>query len=148
MLYFYSKYRSYFIGAGKKNCTASRLFWPEARFEGFFGLREAVTPIKGQKIPRNWAKAKRVWTKCWSVKNQVSCRFFGFKTNRNASIFTFLSECGVNSYWKKVGLAGTVAASTENFEPPPSLPCRDSSLNTQNHSQTQDSRMNSAVNTQ
>ena len=59
----------------KKNfCTASRLFWPEARFEGFFGLREAVRPLEGQKIPRNGPKAKRVWTKCktcfcpWSYK--------------------------------------------------------------------------------
>ena len=88
MLYFYSKYRSYFIGAGtkKKFCTASRLFWPEAHFEGFFGLREAVRPLEGQKIPRNGPKAKRVWTKCktcfcpwsykiWSVLS-VKCNFF------------------------------------------------------------------------
>ena len=71
----------------KKNfCTASRLFWPEARFEGFFGLREAVRPLEGQKIPRNGPKAKRVWTKCktcfcpwsykiWSVLS-VKCNFF------------------------------------------------------------------------
>ena len=44
--------------------TASRLFRPEARFKGFFGLREAVRPLEGQKIPRNGPKAKRVWTKC------------------------------------------------------------------------------------
>ena len=67
-------------------CTASRLFWPEARFEGFFGLREAVRPLEGQKIPRNGPKAKRVWTKCktcfcpwsykiWSVLS-VKCNFF------------------------------------------------------------------------
>ena len=41
----------------------SKLFWPEARFEGFFGLREAVRPLEGQKIPKNGPKAKRVWTK-------------------------------------------------------------------------------------
>ena len=48
-------------------CTASKLFWPEARFEGFFGLREAVRPLEGQKIPKNGPKAKRVWTKCKTI---------------------------------------------------------------------------------
>ena len=66
--------------------TLSRLFWPSARFLGFFGLREAWRPLSGQKIPRNGPKAKRVWTKCktffcpwsykiWSVLS-VKCNFF------------------------------------------------------------------------
>ena len=52
------------------------LFWPSARFEGFFGLREALRPLSGQKIPQNGPQAK---TKPLGPNNKPGSQFSAAK---------------------------------------------------------------------
>ena len=66
------------------------LFWPSARFEGFFGLREALRPLSGQKIPQNGPQAK---TKSLGPNNKPgSHRFAAKKTTVLGRVSKILYE--------------------------------------------------------